>query len=231
MRPALHCGSAAAERTDSVPIALFEADNTALVLVLTAEGEDAFCAGADLNDGAGLSARLHEPGGTIGFTRFTSPKPTIAAISGWCLGAGMDLAVRTTCASPPPMRHSASSSAAEACPPSTVTLQRLPRLIGLARALDLMITGLTHRRRTGPVLRSDQRNHPTRPASHPALGTRRHIAAYPQPGLLTTRRAALEALDLPLADGLALEVALAADPLTDANKTVTRLRAATTQSH
>ena len=205
---------------------LFEADDTARVLILTGEGKDAFCAGADLNDGAALSARLHEPGGTIGFTRFTSRKPTIAAVNGWCLGAGMDLAVWCD------LRIATAASTFGfverrwGVPSIDGYSQRLPRLIGLARALDLLLTGrpigAEEALSFGLISEITQAgNHLTR-----ALEIAERIAGYPQPGLLMTRRAALEALDLPLADGLALEVALADRPLEDANQTVARLRAA-----
>ena len=59
----------------------FVADDGAAVLVLTGAGEDSFCAGADLKALATLN--LDAPGGPMGFTRLTSPKPTIAAVQGW----------------------------------------------------------------------------------------------------------------------------------------------------
>ena len=86
----------------------FEADDAARALVLTGEGPEAFCAGADLKAFAerarGVPRRasrrrapseLREaaiaewlddrPDGPLGFTRLRASKPTIAAISGWCL--------------------------------------------------------------------------------------------------------------------------------------------------
>src|SRR3954465_1161794 len=69
----------------------FEADDDARVLVLTGSGDVAFCAGADLKAIDTLYADA--PGGPLGFTRLTSPKPTIAAISGWCLAGGLELAL------------------------------------------------------------------------------------------------------------------------------------------
>lgn len=202
---------------------LFEADDNARVLIL-AGSEQAFCAGADLNDGAGLSVRLHEPGGTIGFTRFTSPKPTIAAISGWCLGAGMDLAVWCD------LRIAARGATFGfverrwGVPSLDGYSQRLPRLIGLSRALDLMLTG--RRIDAEQALSFGLISEITDPGCHleRSLEIAEQIAAYPQSGLLATRRAALEALDLPIAVGLGLEEALAGEPLAEAVKAVALLR-------
>ena len=71
----------------------FEADDSARVLVLTGAGGVAFCAGADLKEIETLGPRLDDPAGPLGFTRATSSKPTIAAISGWCLAGGLELAL------------------------------------------------------------------------------------------------------------------------------------------
>ena len=92
----------------------FESDDEARVLVLTGEGPEAFCAGADLKAVAERGAAFTGddpqsavddwldavPDGPLGFTRLTSTKPTIAAVSGWCLAGGLELALWCTCESP-----------------------------------------------------------------------------------------------------------------------------------
>src|SRR5262249_61912543 len=79
----------------------FEADDDARVLVLTGEGPEAFCAGADLKALAevgpdtpreAIEAVSERPEGPMGFTRPTPSKPTSAAVSGWCLAGGLGLA-------------------------------------------------------------------------------------------------------------------------------------------
>src|ERR671936_1389618 len=80
----------------------FEADDGARVLVLTGEGPEAFCAGADLKAIAeaardfsadAVDAVANRAEGPMGFSRLTPSKPTVAAISGWCLAGGLELAL------------------------------------------------------------------------------------------------------------------------------------------
>src|SRR5664279_3295772 len=68
----------------------FEADEGARVLVLTGAGGEAFCAGADLK---AIDLDVDDPAGPEGFTRLTPSKPAIAAIDGWCLAGGLELAL------------------------------------------------------------------------------------------------------------------------------------------
>ena len=94
----------------------FEADDEARVLVLTGAGEVAFCAGADLKAIETFAPRLDAPEGPLGFTRRTASKPTIAAISGWCLAGGLELALWCDLRVATSGSTSASRSAASACP-------------------------------------------------------------------------------------------------------------------
>ena len=71
----------------------FEADDGARVLVLTGAGGVSFCAGADLKAIETYAGRLDDPNGPMGFTRRTPTKPTIAAIDGFCLAGGLELAL------------------------------------------------------------------------------------------------------------------------------------------
>jgi enoyl-CoA hydratase len=71
----------------------FITDDDARVLVLTGAGELAFSAGADLKAIESFGPRLDLEDGPLGFSRLVSPKPAIAAISGWCLAGGLELAL------------------------------------------------------------------------------------------------------------------------------------------
>jgi enoyl-CoA hydratase len=119
----------------------FTSDPDAAILVLTGAGDAAFCAGADLKAIETLDADA--AGGPLGFTRLHSPKPTIAAISGHCLAGGFELALWCDL-------RVATTTAAFGCaerrwgvPLIDGGTQRLPRIVGQGRALDLVLTGRT----------------------------------------------------------------------------------------
>ena len=181
----------------------FRADDGARVLVVAGAGDVAFCAGADLKAIATLDPDL--PGGPMGFTRLASPKPTIAAISGWCLAGGLEIALWCD------LRIAAEGSTL-GCPERRwgVPLidggtQRLPRIVGTGRALDLILTGRMVD--AGEALAMGLVTEVVPPGAHVAraLEIAEALAAFPQETMLSDRRAALEGLALPLEEGLALE--------------------------
>jgi enoyl-CoA hydratase len=189
----------------------FCADDGARVLVLTGAGERAFCAGADLK--ALDTLDVDDPGGPLGFTRLASPKPTIAAISGHCLAGGLELALWCDL-------RIAATTASFGCaerrwgvPLVDGGTQRLPRVIGTGRALDLILTGrtidATEAERIGLVTEL------TAPGRHVerALELAQALAALPQETLLSDRRAVLEGEGMTLAGGLELEAALGRERL------------------
>src|SRR3954466_1118652 len=70
----------------------FEADDAARVMVLTGAGE-AFCAGADLTALDSLAARVAGADGPLAFTRRVAAKRPIAAVDGWAVAGGLELAL------------------------------------------------------------------------------------------------------------------------------------------
>jgi enoyl-CoA hydratase len=192
----------------------FAADATARVLVLTGAGEAAFCAGADLKALDTLDADA--PGGPLGFTRLASPKPAIAAVSGWCLAGGLELALWCDL-------RIATETAVFGCaerrwgvPLIDGGTQRLPRAIGTGRALDLVLTGRDVD--AAEALSLGLVNEVVAPGRHVvrALEVAEAIAAHPQETMLSDRRALLDGEGLPLAEGLALEARLGRERLADA---------------
>jgi enoyl-CoA hydratase/carnithine racemase len=120
----------------------FEADPDALVAVLTGAG-GTFCAGADLKALGGPDGNRAEPDGDgpMGPTRLQLSKPVIAAIAGHAVAGGLELALWCD------LRVAEDDAVLGVfCRRWGVPLidggtVRLPRLIGLGRALDLILTG------------------------------------------------------------------------------------------
>jgi enoyl-CoA hydratase len=183
----------------------FEAEDEARVMILCGEGDEAFCAGADLKAIESFGPRIDLPEGPLGFTRLTSSKPTIAAISGWCLAGGLELALWCD------LRIAAEGSTLGfperrwGVPLIDGGTQRLPRIVGLGRALDIILTG-----RMVPAGEAHSIGLVTEVVAAGAHLTRaleyaESLASFPQDTMLADRRAALAAQGLPLEEGLALE--------------------------
>ncbi|HEX6116594.1 MAG TPA: crotonase/enoyl-CoA hydratase family protein [Solirubrobacterales bacterium] len=195
----------------------FEADDEARALVLTGEGDEAFCAGADLKALAEegpqatpeqAAAWVDKPEGPMGFTRLTPAKPAIAAISGWCLAGGLELALWCD------LRIAAEGSKLGyperrwGVPLIDGGTQRLPRIVGLGRALDMILSGriieAAEAREWGLL------NEIVPPGTHleRAVEYAEGLAAFPQVTMLSDRRAAIEGSTMELEAGMAHEQAL-----------------------
>src|SRR5271167_292680 len=185
----------------------FEADDEARVLVLTGAGGVSFCAGADLKATETMAGRLLNEEGPMGFTRLTPSKPTIAAISGFCLAGGLEIALWCD------LRIATEGSMLGyperrwGVPLIDGGTQRLPRIVGLGRALDLILTGrmIDAQEALAMGLLTEIVAH----GAHleRALELAEGLARFPQPTMLADRRAAIEGFGLPLTEALALEAA------------------------
>jgi len=144
--PANALGSAARKALHAHLDAL-EADEAIRALVITGKGR-AFCSGDDLKEqeaaqAGGAEARKAQLADFAGLLdRIEALRiPTIAAVNGFCLGGGLELAL---CAD----IRIASTQASFVCAGVNVGLMasvyRLPRLIGVARAKHMLLTGLPH---------------------------------------------------------------------------------------
>jgi enoyl-CoA hydratase len=183
----------------------FEADDDARVMILTGAGGVAFCAGADLKNIESFGPRMDLEDGPLGFTRLTPSKPTIAAISGWCLAGGLELALWCD------LRIAAEGSTLGfperrwGVPLVDGGTQRLPRVVGLGRALDIILSG-----RMVPVDEAHAMglvNEVTEAGRHldRALEYAEALASFPQDTMLADREAAIRGIGMPFADGLKLE--------------------------
>ena len=141
----------------------------------------------------------------MGFTRLTASKPTIAAISGFCLAGGLELALWCD------LRIATEDSTLGyperrwGVPLIDGGTQRLPRIVGLGRALDLILTGRMIAARE--ALEMGMLTEIVPPGAHlqRALAIAEGLAGFPQSTMLADRRAAIDGLGLSLEQGLALE--------------------------
>ncbi len=192
----------------------FEADDDARVLVVTGAGGVAFCAGADLKALSEVgpnppeelvSGYIDRPEGPMGFTRLTPSKPTIAAISGWCLAGGLEIALWCDLRIATEGSKLGYPERRWGVPLIDGGTQRLPRIVGLGRALDLILTGrimeASEAHEWGLV------NEIVAEGQHleRALELAEGLASFPQETMLADRRAAIEGLGMELDDALALE--------------------------
>jgi len=187
----------------------FDGDPDLSVAVLTGAGGK-FCAGADLKaifDGRGNVVSL-EGNGPLGPTRMMLSKPVIAAVEGHAVAGGLELALWCD------LRVAARDATfgvycrrwgVPLCDGGTV---RLPRLIGMSQALDMILTGrgvgAEEAARMGLVNRLCEPGE----ALATALTLAKTLARLPQTCLRSDRQSAYEQSTLPLGDALRRESGL-----------------------
>jgi enoyl-CoA hydratase/carnithine racemase len=189
----------------------FDADENASVAVFTGTG-GTFCAGADLKAvAAGDPARKREIGGhqsiaPMGPSRLRLSKPVVAAIEGYAVAGGLELALWAD------MRVAAEDATFGVfcrrfgVPLIDLGTIRLPRLIGHSQAMDLILTGRavggTEAQRIGLA----NRLVPKGEARAHAIALAREIARFPQQCLRADRLSALRQWDLEEEDAILNEM-------------------------
>src|SRR5437764_941240 len=171
----------------------FEADGRAHAGVLWGAG-GTFCAGADLKALGGPDANRAQPGGDgpMGPTRMQLSKPVIAAISGYAVAGGLELALWCD------LRVAEDDAVLGVfCRRWGVPLidggtVRLPRLIGLGRAMDLILTGRAVDAAEALQFGLVDRVVPAGQARAAAEDLARELAALPQACLRSDRLSAYE---------------------------------------
>lgn len=184
----------------------FEADQTARVAVLWGEGNN-FCAGADLKAFAqGEGNRVEPEGdGPMGPTRLELSKPVLAAVEGYAVAGGLELALWCD------MRIADETAVFGVfCRRWGVPLidggtVRLPRVVGMGRAMELILTGRAVH--ADEALQIGLCNRVVEPgeARNEAEQLARRIAAFPQACMRSDRRSAYRQWGMDESDALAME--------------------------
>jgi enoyl-CoA hydratase/carnithine racemase len=186
-------------------------DEGVRAIVLMGAGERAFVAGADISEFPALREAAAEEGGSargiqkVGARMDAARKPFVAAIHGFCLGGGLELAMCCDL-------RIASEDAQLGQPEIKLGLipggggtQRLPRLVGLGRALLLNMTGEFIDARTAYDWGLVERVVPKEELLDTARGLARTIAERSPVAIGVLRELARTTRDLPLEEGLRRE--------------------------
>jgi enoyl-CoA hydratase len=190
----------------------FEADENALVGILTG-GDKVFCAGADLHEVDELAADIDGEAGPLGFTRLFVTKPTIAAVAGFCVAGGLEIACWCDL-------RIADETAVFGCferrfgvPLVDGGTQRLPRIIGLGRALEMILTGKPVSARE--AFASGLVNEVVAPGQSlkRAVELAQVLAKFPQMCMRNDRQAVYAGLGKDLPEGLRIEARLGVETM------------------
>ncbi|MEW5735669.1 MAG: enoyl-CoA hydratase-related protein [Thermodesulfobacteriota bacterium] len=193
----------------------FAHDDQMLVAVLTGAGDKAFCSGGDIAAGEELvpaspaAMAAHNRGeapGILGPSRWTDIyKPVIAAVNGVAYAGGLEWAcfadIRIA------EEH---ATFGVTCRRWNIGLadggtQRLPRIIGMGRAMELIITGRVIDAREALSIGLVNEIVPRGRSLARALDLARFVASLPQPAIRTDKEAAVRGFGRPLEEGLRIE--------------------------
>jgi enoyl-CoA hydratase len=187
------------------------AQSKARALIVTGAGGKAFCAGADIKELRNRDLAAQKRGGEIGQAVFAKLDAlhiaSVAVINGYAFGGGLELALASTF-------RLATRNAKMGLPEIKLGLvpgyggtQRLPRVVGEARALEIVLTGRTvgaeEAERIGLVNRIVEGD-----PVEAGIAFAREFTCYSLPVLSFARAAVKRALDVPVHEGLKIEADL-----------------------
>lgn len=184
----------------------FEADRSIGCMVVTGS-EKAFAAGADIKEMAGLSsveAYLMDQAAAIARVG-EARKPIVAAVAGYCLGGGLELAMMCDVVIAADSARFGQPEITLGIMPGMGGTQRLPRAVGKAKAMDLILTGRMmdagEAERSGLVSRVV----PAGDLVEEAMKVAAKIAGYSLPIVMMAKESVNAAFDTTLAAGLRFE--------------------------
>jgi enoyl-CoA hydratase len=181
--------------------------NDAIGAILLTGSEKAFAAGADIKEMASLSFTDAYLGDyASGMDRIAAVrKPVVAAVAGYCLGGGAELALLSDVIIAADTAKFAQPEITLGIIPGMGATQRLPRAVGKAKAMDMILTGrmidAAEAERIGLVSRVVA----VAELGRTAQSVAETIAAMPLPAVLAAKESVQRAFAAPLAEGIRFE--------------------------
>jgi enoyl-CoA hydratase len=183
------------------------------VVVVTGAGGRAFSAGADIREFVApqVPVKFRESRRRVDFRQAMDrcPQPIIAAIRGYAFGGGLELALACDIRIAGDDARLGLTEVDLAIIPGGGGTQRLPRLVGRGKALEMILTGARIDAREALRIGLVERVVPAAELTASALELARTLAAKAPVALRYAKEAVVKGLELPLADGLRLENDLA----------------------
>jgi len=187
------------------------AASDARVLIVTGAGGKAFCAGADIKELRNRDMVGQKRGTEFGQSVMSkiaaSPMPTVAVINGYAFGGGLEIASACTFRLATPNAKMGLPEIKLGLIPGYGGTQRLPRIIGEARALEIIMTGRTVEADEALSIGLISRIVEGDPVEA-GLDFARGFTRYSLPVLQFAREAVMRAGDTPVSEGLKIETDL-----------------------
>jgi len=184
-------------------------DDAVKVVVVTGAGDRAFCAGADIREFLEPPTPTHfrEARKRLDFRAEMErcSQPIIAAIRGFALGGGLELALACDIRIAAEDAHLGLTEINLAIIPGGGGTQRLPRLVGRGKALEMILTGMRVPAAEALRIGLVERVVPVAELMSAAQALARQIADKAPIALRYAKEAVVGGLGLPLADGIRLE--------------------------
>jgi enoyl-CoA hydratase len=199
--------NAAVRTALSAALAEADADPAVRVVVFTGAGDQAFVAGADVAEFAGRTPIEQREAMRVGLFDdvWNFPKPTIAMINGWCLGGGCELALACDLRIGADSAKLGQPEVRLGIIPGGGATQRLPRLVGYGKALQLVLTGEIVDAVSAYEIGLLDEIVPAVELRERTLEIARSMAEKSPVTLAIAKRALRAALEMPLSAGLAHE--------------------------
>jgi len=183
----------------------------ARALLVTGAGEKAFCAGADIAELAGRTLAQTKRGAELGQAVMAKierlPMPSVAIVNGYAFGGGLELALACTFRLVTPNAKLGLPEIKLGLIPGYGGTQRLPRAVGEARALEMILTARALDAQTALAWGLASRLLEGDPLAA-GIAFAREFSGYSLPALGFAREAVQRALDTPVHEGLRIEADL-----------------------